>query len=235
LTRVVFFDWFNTLAQYTPPREELQSQALREFGINVSPQEILPGILIADINLFEEIATSPLRQKSPAEKAEIYGRYQQTVLNETGTDSPDDSDFLMKLLKRLQEMSKDLRFSLFDDVLPVIKSLSKKSLILGILTNMDTDMRPICRELGLEDFLDLIVTSNEVGFDKPQPEIFLAAAKQAGVDVSEAVHVGDHHIIDAAGAKAVGIKPVLIDRYNLYPEITDYPRISGLFELSEYL
>ena len=48
MTKAVFFDWFNTLARYEPPREELYSQALREFGIEVPPEKILPGLLAAD-------------------------------------------------------------------------------------------------------------------------------------------------------------------------------------------
>ncbi len=233
--KAIFFDWFNTLAHYNPPREELQSQALREFDINVSPQKIIPGLLIADRDYLEENATFPIRQRSPEEQAKIYARYQQTILTEAGVDVSNGSDIFAKIMKRVRELSAGMSFALFDDVLPTLKKLNEQKLILGLLTNLDRDMNPICRQLGLEPFVTFVVTSGEVGVDKPKPPIFLAALQQAGVKASEAVHVGDQYKLDVIGARGVGITPILIDRYNLYPEVTDCPRIHSLTELADYL
>jgi putative hydrolase of the HAD superfamily len=235
LTKAVFFDWFNTLALYSPPREELQSQALREFGINIPPAKILPALLIADRYLFEEYATTPISKRSPEEQAKIYARYQQTVLTEVGVDVSYSSDTLAKIMKKAQELYKDIRFVLFDDALPTVKKLKEQNLTLGLLTNIQSDMQPVCHELGLDPYIDFIVNSAEAGADKPQPQIFLMALERAGVEASEAVHVGDQYKIDAVGAMGVGIKPILLDRYNMFPEVTDCPRIQSLTEVTEYL
>jgi len=235
LIKAVFFDWFNTLALYSPPREELQSQALREFGIDISPEKMRPALLIADRYLFEEYATSPISKRSPEEQAKIYARYQQTVLTEAGVDVSYSSDTLAKIMKKARELYKDIRFVLFDDALPTVKKLKEQNLTLGLLTNMASDMKPVCSELGLEPYIDFIVTSAEAGADKPQPQIFLTALERAGVEASEAVHVGDQYKLDAVGAMGVGIKPILIDRYNLFPEVTDCPRVQSLAEVTEYL
>ena len=106
---------------------------------------------------------------------------------------------------------------------------------MGLLTNLTRDMLPLCRELGLESYLDFVVTSGEAGADKPQPAIFLAALERVGVNASEAVHVGDQYKLDVVGARGVGITPILIDRYDLYPEVSDCPRIRNLSELAQYL
>ena len=235
MIKAVFFDWFNTLAQYEPPREELESQALQEFGIHVSPQKIMPSLLAADRDFFEENAVFPVRERSPEEQAEIYARYQKTILTEAGVNISSEPDMLMKIMKRVQELSRGMSFALFDDVLSTLKTLKEQNLTLGLLTNLDSDMKPICRELGLESYVDFIVTSGEVGADKPKPPIFLAALQRAGVNASEAVHVGDQYKLDIIGARGVGITPVLIDRYDLYPEVSDCPRIHSLTELAEYL
>lgn len=235
MIKAVFFDWFNTLALYHPPREELQSQALREVGINISPQKIIPGILIADKDYFEENAISPIRQRSSEEQAKIYARYQQTILAEAGVDVSNDPNILGKIMKKAQQLYKGIKFVLFDDVLSTLKMLKAQNLTQGLLTNLDTDMKPICRELGLEPYIDFIVTSGEVGVDKPNPAIFLAALQKAGVKASEALHVGDQYKLDAVGAMGVGIRPILIDRYDSYPEVTDCPRIHRLAEITAYL
>jgi len=233
--KAVCFDWFNTLARYEPPREELQSQALQEFGIRVSPQEIMPGLLVADRDFFDENAVSPVRKRSPEEQAKIYTRYQKTILSEAGVSVPGEPDMLVKIMKRAQQLSAKMSFVLFNDVLSTLKTLKEQKLILGLLTNLDRDMNPICRGLGLEPYISFIVTSGEVGVDKPKPQIFLAALQRTGTNASETVHVGDQYKLDVVGARAVGIKPILIDRYDLYPEVSDCPRIRSLTELTGYL
>ncbi len=235
MIKAVFFDWFNTLARYEPPREELQSQALQEFGIHVSPQQIIPGLLVADRDFFEENAVSPVRKRSPEEQAKIYTRYQKTILTEAGVDVSSGPDMFVKIMKRVQELSRGMRFVLFDDVLSTLKMLKEKNFILGLLTNLDRDMKPICHELGLEPYINFTVTSGEVGVDKPEPPIFLSALQRAGVNASEAVHVGDQYKMDVIGARGVGINPILIDRYDLYPGVSDCLRIHSLTELTEHL
>ena len=91
------------------------------------------------------------------------------------------------------------------------------------------------RELGLTSYLDFVVNSQEVGANKPEPPIFLAALEKAGVEASEAVHVGDQYALDVLGARGVGISPVLIDRYDIEPEVSDCPRVRTLPELVQYI
>jgi putative hydrolase of the HAD superfamily len=235
LIRAVFFDWFNTLAHYQPPREELQSQALKEFGIDVSPQQIRPALLVADRDFYEENAVSPVRKRSPEEQTEVYTRYQKTVLTKAGVGVSDDPDMFMKIMSRMQQLSQGMRFALFDDVLSTLQTLKEQDLTLGLLTNLDKDMESICQEVGLEPYIDFTVSSGEVGVDKPEPLIFMVALEKAGVNALEAVHVGDQYKLDVIGARGVGIIPVLIDRYDLYPEVSDCPRIRSLTGLIEYL
>jgi HAD superfamily hydrolase (TIGR01549 family) len=233
--KAIFFDWFNTLAHYDPPREELQSQALLEFGIEVPPQKIIPALAIADRDYFEENAISPVRQRQPEEQAQVYARYQQTILTEAGVKISQEPDLLVKIMKKAQELAKGMRFVLFGDVLDTLKVLQERNLTLGILTNLDSDVQSICRELGLEPYIDFIVTSGEVGADKPKPPIFQAALEKASIAAVEALHVGDQYKVDIVGARGVGINPVLIDRNDLYPEISDCPRINNLSGLVKIL
>lgn len=233
MIKAIFFDWFNTLAYYEPPREELHSQLLGEFGIKVSPSELMPGLLAADKYFFEENANSPVERREPGERAGIYMCYYNVMLTRAGVQA--DQELLVKIMKRAEQLFKGATFAFFDDVLATIKTLKERKLILGLLTNATKDMISMHRKLGLEPYLDFVVTSDEVGADKPSPSIFQAALQRAGVEASEAVHVGDQYKIDIVGARGVGINPILIDRYDLYPEVKDCPRIRSLTELAEYL
>ena len=138
-------------------------------------------------------------------------------------------------MKLVLQQFEGVTFTLFDDVLPTLKVLKEQSLILGLLTNLTQDIAPIYHKLGLESYLDFVVSSGDVGADKPNPPIFLVALQRAGVEASETVHVGDQYRLDVVGAREVGISPILIDRYDLYPDVTDCPRINTLSQITEYL
>ena len=148
---------------------------------------------------------------------------------------PANPDFFPNLMLKLSELYKSLKFVLFDDVLSSLKTLKERGLILALVTNMDADMRAVCQELGLAIYLDHIITSGGVGASKPQPEIFLTALKYAGIKASEATHVGDQYDIDVTGARRAGISPILLDRFDLFPDVTDCPRIHSLSEVAQCL
>lgn len=233
MVKAVFFDWFDTLVRYDPPRQQLYQKVLGESGFEVSPKELMIGLMAADKYFLEENARSPITQRSPKEQAEVYMRYQGVVLAQAGVNI--DREILPKLLKKIQPLLQGLSFVLFDDVLPTLKSLKERGLILGLLTNASKNILAVQSKLGLDSYLNFVVTSEEAGADKPLPPIFLAALECAGVNAAEAIHVGDHYHVDVLGAKGVGIKPILLDRYDLYPEVSDCPRIHSLTELVNYL
>ncbi len=63
----------------------------------------------------------------------------------------------------------------------------------------------VCR---LEQFVDELVVSGEVGVSKPDPVIFQTAMHRLGVTAEETVMVGDSWIADVEGARAVGIRAI---------------------------
>ncbi len=233
MIKAIFFDWFNTLAHDRPPREELESQALKEPGFDVSPKAISPGLYLADKNYYEENARLPIRQRSKEEQTKIYTGFQRIILKEAGI-TPND-DLVFKLMSRMLQLNASMKFVLFDDVSATLKALKEKKLTLGLLTNLQSEVDSMCRELGIAAYLDFTVTSGEVGADKPQPPIFLKALEKAKAKASETIHVGDQYQNDVLGARGVGISPILLDRADYYAEITDCPRIKSLTEVIKYL
>jgi len=61
---------------------------------------------------------------------------------------------------------------------------------------------------GLADCFRHTIISEEVGINKPQPEIFRIALERNGVRADEAVMIGDSYTSDIAGAKAAGIDQI---------------------------
>jgi len=231
MIRAVFFDLYNTLVRYDPPREEIQATVLKDFGIEVSPEALRRPIMTADDFIYQEHARSPLSKRSKEETMALYAQYHGIVLREAGLEA--SQELIAGILKKWMHF--DLKMVLFDDVVPTLTQLKGRGLILGLISNVDRDITPLYQELGLSAWLQVVVTSQEVGFNKPQPEIFQEALKQAGVKPSEAIYVGDQHQIDVVGANEAGMRGILLDRGGYFEGVTDSPRIHSLTQVAEYL
>jgi len=81
---------------------------------------------------------------------------------------------------------------------------------LGVVSNFYGNLGAVCEESGLASLLSAAVDSARLGCSKPDPEIFRAALNRLGVEASEAVFVGDSPQRDMAGARALGMRHVLL-------------------------
>jgi putative hydrolase of the HAD superfamily len=230
MIKAVFFDLYQTLVRYEPPREQIEAKVLKDLGIDVSPEALVRPIIAADEFIYNEIARRPLSARSQEEKYALYARYQAILLREAGIEH--DQKVIPNLLAAMQQSRMDL--VLFDDVAPTLTDLAAKGLILGLISNVEQDMTGTLTKLGLYAWLKIVVTSLDAGAGKPRPEIFQEALRQAGVKPSESIYVGDQYNVDIVGARGAGMKGILIDRGDYYQDITDCPRIRSLGEVSEY-
>ena len=231
MIKAVFFDLYNTLVTYDPPREETQARILKEFGIEASPESLRRPITIADDFIYKEHSRLPLSKRSKEEATALYIQYHGIILKEAGIEA--SQELITGILGKW--MSFDLKIVLFDDVAPALTDLKERGLVLGLISNVDHAIAPLYQGLGLSTWLQVMVTSQEVGFNKPHPQIFLAALKQAGVKPPEAIYIGDQHQVDVVGAKGAGMLGILLDRYGYFEEVIDCPRIRRLTEVAEHL
>ncbi|VVB11666.1 unnamed protein product [Arabis nemorensis] len=63
----------------------------------------------------------------------------------------------------------------------------------AIVSNFDTRLRPLLRALRCDDWFDVVVVSAKVEAEKPNSIIFLKACEFLGVNLEDAVRVGDDH------------------------------------------
>ena len=231
MIKAVFFDLYHTLVRYEPPREELQAQALKELGIAVKAEKFRRPIVIADEFIYQEIARKSLSQRSKEEQIALWAQYQRIVLREAGIEA--DDNLVKGLLTRMQ--SAKMNLVIYDDVAPVLAELKERGLIRGLISNVDRDLNMLLKDTGLLPMLDVAVTSQDAGVNKPNPEIFWKALRRAGVKAAEAIYVGDQYQIDVLGANKAGMKGILLDRNNFFPEVKDSPRIQVLAQLKDFL
>jgi len=110
------------------------------------------------------------------------------------------------------ELMAAIRFRAFDDAGPALRQLRAHGLRLVCVSNWDYTLPDVLGRVGLLGLLDGVVTSASVGARKPDARIFREGLRVAGRAASEALHVGDSASEDVAGARAVGIRALLLDR-----------------------
>jgi REG-2-like HAD superfamily hydrolase len=122
-------------------------------------------------------------------------------------------------------------YKLFDDVRPALEELAGRGITLGVVSNFEPWLGDVLVLEGVDHLFAAVAVSGKLGVAKPDPEIFHWAIQEAGADAEATVHVGDQPVNDVAAARALGITPVLIDRYARHPEPEDTHRVEDLTEL----
>lgn len=78
---------------------------------------------------------------------------------------------------------------------------------LAALTNGNADVSII----GLDRYFNFALTADDIGKQKPHPDMFLAALDKAKVNASEVVHIGDHPEHDIMGAHQAGLHTIWVN------------------------
>jgi HAD superfamily hydrolase (TIGR01549 family) len=94
------------------------------------------------------------------------------------------------------------------DAIDVLKKVSEHHPI-ALVTNHTTDvqLRKVSK-LGFAPYLQTIVTSEEIGVEKPDAKIFGEALRRLDIEADQAVMIGDHPTGDIAGAHQLGIRTI---------------------------
>ncbi len=222
--RAVFFDAGETLIKVHPSVGEIYCDAARRFGSNGEPARVESLFRRA----FGEKKANPNGEFTrETEKNWWYELVQAVfekagVLDGLGTRFDECFEYLYEIFHG------PTVWRVYEDVAPTLEGLRAKNIPAAVVSNWDTRLPGLLESLGLTDHLQFILTSAEVGFEKPSPEIFLHAAEKARASVSEILHVGDRPTDDVEGALNAGMQGLLIDRSGN----TDFePKISSLTEV----
>jgi HAD superfamily hydrolase (TIGR01662 family) len=106
-------------------------------------------------------------------------------------------------------------FELYDDTAPVLAELRRSGVKIGLLTNSSRDVHAFARHHGLD--IDAALGSIAHGKTKPHASIFRAVLDLLAVDPVDAVMVGDTVEDDIEGARALGMRAILVDRLGRHP------------------
>jgi HAD superfamily hydrolase (TIGR01509 family) len=96
----------------------------------------------------------------------------------------------------------------YADTRSTLEEVRRRGLKVGVVSNVPADLRPVFARHGLGGLVDSFTHSFEVGAEKPDPAIFIAAAKSLGVKPGETLMVGDHAV--DRGAERAGMRVLIL-------------------------
>ena len=216
--RAVLFDVDFTLCRPGPELGPEGYAALgRECGLELDP---------ARYDVARLAAIEDLRQHPELDHdEEIWVRFTEDIVRGMGGGASSAvGEIAMKIVRRWEQVA---QFELYDDVVPVLAELRRGGLKLGLISNTSRDLAAFVRHFTLD--VDAWIASGSYGKVKPSPLIFRAALELVGCEAESALMVGDSPRDDVAGARAVGMPALLLDRAGLHPDAVD--RIESLAEL----
>ena len=117
-----------------------------------------------------------------------------------------------------------------DTVAPALQALVDLQLRLAIVSNANGTLCEHLDRIGIGRYAHCVLDSHEHGVEKPHPRLFRIALERTGASPDATIHVGDLYHIDVLGARAAGIRGVLLDEHGLYDGV-DCPRVRSLDEL----
>jgi putative hydrolase of the HAD superfamily len=218
----VLFDAGDTLLAPAPSFQGRFMAVAAEHGLPL--EEAAVDAAIADA---VRAAEWPSDWTDPATQREFWVGFYRQVLADLGHEGRELADALF------EAFSDPAGYRLFDDVRPALDELASRGIKLGVVSNFEPWLEDILDLQGIGDRFAAVAISGKLGVAKPDPEIFKAALTEAGADPEATMHVGDQPVNDVAAARAVGITPVLIDRYARHPETDGAHRVEDLLELVE--
>jgi putative hydrolase of the HAD superfamily len=248
-----------TRLRHTPSRDRVaasRSARLQEIGAWLYPRLVLKAVLFdVDFTLFRPgpelgpegyrragerhgLALDPdryaaariasietlSRERDLVHDEEVWIAFTEQIIRGMGGDAEGARECAIDMVRAWERHE---NFSLYEDALPALAVLRRHGLRIGLVSNGQRDLDEFAAHHALD--VDAIVGSKSHGRTKPHPSIFVAALQALDARPEEAAMVGDSYEDDIEGARALGMRAVLLDRDDLHQGEPD--RIDTLLAL----
>ena len=209
--KVIFLDAVGTLFGVQGSVGEVYSAIAQQFGVEVPAQTLNEAFLQAFTASGPLIFPGTDPQDIPQCEFEWWRvialrTFQQAGVLDQFTDFTDFFDALYNHFATAKP------WFIYPDVLPALETWRRIGIQLGVVSNFDSRIYLVLKALKLEEFFTSVTISTETDAAKPNPQIFAAALQKHFCNPQEAWHIGDSFKQDYQGAKAAGLRAILVER-----------------------
>lgn len=128
---------------------------------------------------------------------------------------------------------------LMENAVDVLESIKDRGYKLGLITNGSIHSQNAkIDKVGIREYFDCIVVSDEVGIKKPDARIFQMVVNDLGVSATNTWYVGDHPVNDYKGARDAGLNAIWFEGFQEWGLSEEKPefsikRLNELFTIFE--
>jgi putative hydrolase of the HAD superfamily len=210
----VFFDVGGTLVEVYPSVGDVYARVCRERGAAVEARAVQQAFDRAWVRLSQDVPRGADRYALfPGGEREWWERVSALAFELCGV-APERRPSIDDLRGHF---ARPEAWRIYPEAREALRMLRMHGYRLGILSNWDSRLPRLLDALDLKDEFEVITYSAAAGCEKPNPAIFCAALKAAGVAASRAAHVGDRLEEDYEGARAAGMRGLLLAREGASP------------------
>ena len=201
------------------------SETLRAHGVHVGPDALAAAEPHAKRHLDQ---TRTIQATNDTKRGWLYFNL---ILERAGVAADAATDAALAELHAYHQAS-NLWELVPGDVRPSLRAIRELGLRTAIVSNANGTFCAAAERLGITPLVTCVLDSQDEGVEKPDPRLFEIALERSGADRETTIHVGDIYEVDVVGARAAGIRPVLLDTAGLYPD-ADCHRVQSLAALLE--
>lgn len=210
--KLITFDITGTLLKYRSSPALEYSNVLKKYGIEVRLSTLQDLINKNSTVMTKEHPNFGLNSGLGWEN--FWRTYAQNVFSKAfQIDNITGNIPQEKIIDDLMSMfSTGETFQIRNGAVELLDYLKKEQISLGVISNYDPRIKHIINNLGLSHYFKFILSSYEVGFEKPNIQIFREAESYLNMNLNRELflHVGDTYLLDYVGAKNAGWSACLV-------------------------
>ena len=208
--RAVIFDLDGTLIDSYDAHLQSFQRALSRFGLTVKDEEVH--------RRFGKPAKQIIKEILPA-------------------NQHNHIDDILKY-KRLEFIETSKNMQVFEGVKTLLTHLKEKGISICLATSADKpSVIRVINKFDLNNYFDVIISSNDVKEAKPNPEMFIKASKKLQVHPKNCLVIGDSPF-DVIAARKAGMDIIIVDNNPFQKkEIQSYevPMVSNINQLTNLI
>lgn len=209
--QVIFLDAVGTLFGVRGSVGQVYSDLARQFGVTVNPtvldRTFLDSFRGASAMAFPGVAPADVPEREYAwwwaiaaqtfQQAGVYSQFK---------------DFEAFFAVLYDHFTTAAPWFVYPDIYAALSHWRQQNIELGIISNFDSRLYAVLTALHLSEYFSSVTISTEVGAAKPDAKMFETALAKHDCAAEAAWHIGDSLREDYEGAKAVGLRSILLKR-----------------------